>query len=148
MITSFTHKAGCLMILIVDDDETYATGLKKLLEYQGYNDVVIETNASDGLNSIVEKPPGLIILDIMMPIGDNSVLVIGNPDGHSSGLALLKQMKRLDISLDNVLIISVRWEEDFHKELRSLGLKQENILTKPVSAVDVINNVKRLVQSR
>ena len=131
------------MILIVDDDEIYAIGLRDLLKSQGYHDIEIALNGTTGLAAILGTQPDLIILDIMMPYGSNDALAIDNPNGFTTGLALLEQMVLQDISLDNVVVISVKWAEEFHDQLRDLGVK--NILTKPADASDILNCIAQLM---
>jgi DNA-binding response OmpR family regulator len=134
------------MILIVDDDEIYNRGLKELLSRRGYKDIEIALDGFSGLTAILEKQPDLIILDIMMPIGDDVSLAEDNPDGFSTGLVLLKQMKARNISMDNVLVISVRWENNIHQALYDMGISRDNILTKPVNTSVILDNVGRLMQ--
>ena len=54
-------------ILVVDDDQTITVLLKKYLEKNGYEAMVIN-EASEGLELAMTRKPDLIILDVMMPI--------------------------------------------------------------------------------
>jgi two-component system response regulator CpxR len=55
-------------ILIIEDDANIRDVLKLALNFEGY-DVVTAKNGKEGLE-ILEKdaPPGLILLDLMMPV--------------------------------------------------------------------------------
>jgi len=53
-------------ILVVDDDAAVTDLLSLLLKSQGF-DVTATNNSADGLNSIREKQPDLVVLDLMMP---------------------------------------------------------------------------------
>jgi len=53
-------------ILVVDDDTSVTGALKRGLGYEGYA-VDTASNGRDGLEIAYEKPPSLVVLDIMMP---------------------------------------------------------------------------------
>ncbi len=53
-------------ILIVDDDSSITTVLKRGLGYEGYT-VDTAGNGQEGLEIARQRPPDLVILDIMMP---------------------------------------------------------------------------------
>ena len=53
-------------ILVVDDEVKACELLKRFLESKGY-EVIIATNGMAALAMVREKPPQLVILDIMMP---------------------------------------------------------------------------------
>jgi len=53
-------------ILIIDDDPSILTMLKRMLEKAGY-EVDIASNGSEGLKKIESSPPDLLVTDIVMP---------------------------------------------------------------------------------
>jgi CheY-like chemotaxis protein len=53
-------------ILVIDDDPSIVTMLKKMLERAGY-EVDIASNGSEGLEKIESSPPDLLVTDIVMP---------------------------------------------------------------------------------
>ena len=53
-------------ILIIDDDPSILTMLKKMLEKAGY-EVDTASNGSEGLKKIERCPPDLLVTDIVMP---------------------------------------------------------------------------------
>lgn len=53
-------------ILIIDDDPSILTMLKRMLEKAGY-EVDIASNGSEGLKKIEFSPPDLLVTDIVMP---------------------------------------------------------------------------------
>jgi YesN/AraC family two-component response regulator len=53
-------------ILIIDDDPSILTMLKRMLEKAGY-EVDIASNGSEGLEKIESCPPDLLVTDIVMP---------------------------------------------------------------------------------
>lgn len=58
-------RRGSRRILIVDDDEDFATSTTALLRGQGYT-VMWERNGRDGLQRALAEHPDLIVLDVMM----------------------------------------------------------------------------------
>ena len=55
-----------IKILVIDDDTAVTDLLSVLLRSQGF-DVAATNSSSDGLSSIRENEPNLIVLDLMMP---------------------------------------------------------------------------------
>ena len=55
-----------IKILVIDDDTAVTDLLAVLLRSQGF-DVAATNSSSDGLSSIRENEPDLIVLDLMMP---------------------------------------------------------------------------------
>ncbi|MEX2415147.1 MAG: response regulator transcription factor [Paenibacillaceae bacterium] len=53
-------------ILIIDDDITVSTMMRRGLTYEGY-EVVVAADGRAGLLKALERQPDLIILDVMMP---------------------------------------------------------------------------------
>ena len=74
--------ADAKTILIVDDDRELVDGLRMMLERQGYK-VIHAHDGHQGKNTIYDKKPDLVILDMMMPrMGGYPVLehFKGKPD--------------------------------------------------------------------
>src|SRR6266516_1315127 len=55
-------------ILVVDDDPRITELLRRVLAYEDYS-VAIAASGSDALDPALERPPDLIVLDIMLPGG-------------------------------------------------------------------------------
>src|SRR3972149_4129319 len=53
-------------ILAIDDDSNVTSVLKRALGYEGYT-VDIASSGKEGLDIARQRPPDLVILDIMMP---------------------------------------------------------------------------------
>jgi YesN/AraC family two-component response regulator len=61
-------------ILVIDDDPSILTMLKKMLEREGY-EVDTASNGSEGLDKIEDSPPDLLITDIVMPEKEGMELI-------------------------------------------------------------------------
>ena len=59
-------------ILIVDDDPDIAEAARLVLEREGY-EVESATNRLDGMEALVQSPPDLLILDVMMEEPDDGL---------------------------------------------------------------------------
>jgi CheY-like chemotaxis protein len=56
-------------ILVIDDDPAIMDTVSEILTFEGYV-VVTATNGADGLRSVEQSRPALILLDMRMPIMD------------------------------------------------------------------------------
>lgn len=62
-------------ILIIEDSKALAERLQLSLQQEGYN-VRIASNGYEGLKSIKNLPPDLVITDILMPVMDGFEVII------------------------------------------------------------------------
>jgi len=62
------------VILLIDDEKSYAKVIKEALEISGV-EVLLAHNAMDALNLFQQVPPDLILLDVMMPEVDGLSLL-------------------------------------------------------------------------
>ncbi|HEX5439577.1 MAG TPA: response regulator, partial [Ktedonobacterales bacterium] len=53
-------------ILLVDDDPHISQVLRRALAYDGYS-VDVAHNGNDALQKTIERPPDVVVLDIMLP---------------------------------------------------------------------------------
>jgi DNA-binding response OmpR family regulator len=53
-------------VLVVEDDETVSEVVRRYLEREGY-EVETATDGADGLARALERPPDLLVLDLMLP---------------------------------------------------------------------------------
>ena len=54
-------------ILVIEDEETTALAIKRVLESQGEFEVLLACGGESGLLAARTNPPDLILLDILMP---------------------------------------------------------------------------------
>lgn len=68
----------CNHILIVDDDEGIRSSLEAILTFEGYK-VMEATNGKEAFDALTKlgptQAPGLILLDLMMPIMDGKTFL-------------------------------------------------------------------------
>ena len=114
-------------ILVVEDDDHIAEGLKLNLSLQGY-DVIVASDGVSGLQTWKEWSPDLIVLDIMLPGID--------------GLSVLRNI-RLDDERIPILILSARGSAD--DRVKGLAFGVDDYLVKPFDLEEFLLRVERLL---
>jgi len=115
-------------ILVVEDDEHIAEGLKLNLTLQGY-EVGIALNGVAGIQMWREWRPDLIVLDIMLPGID--------------GLSILRNIRLEDEKIP-ILILSAKVDTDY--KVKGLSYGVDDYLTKPFSLEEFLLRVDRLLK--
>jgi DNA-binding response OmpR family regulator len=115
-------------ILIIEDDEHIAQGLKLNLSLQGY-EVSIASEGTSGLRMWKEWNPHLIVLDIMLPGLD--------------GLSVLRHIRVEDEKLP-VLILSAKGGHDDKVKGFSYGV--DDYLAKPFNLEEFLMRIERLMK--
>jgi len=112
-------------ILAVDDEPPILLLLKRNLSARGY-EVITATNGEEALVEIENKPPDLIILDLMMPRKD--------------GLEVTLEVRtRLGLTTP-IIVLSARGEE--RKKVEALDLGADDYLTKPFGMDELVARVR------
>ncbi|MFP2911506.1 response regulator [Pyxidicoccus sp. 3LFB2] len=118
-------------LLVVDDDLDIRDALQDVFELEGYAVLL----AADGLEALaqlrqVERPPHLILLDLMMP----------RMDGFEFREAL-----RHDSSLSDIPVLVA--SADLDVKGAAEGLDVAGWLRKPLDLSELLSTVKRLSQA-
>jgi UDP-3-O-[3-hydroxymyristoyl] N-acetylglucosamine deacetylase len=112
-------------ILVVDDEERVRESVREVLSDEGYR--VVETaDVTRVLDIIDEEKPGLILLDIWMPMAD--------------GIGLLKDIKSKEPQL-NVVMIS--GHGNIHTAVTATKFGAFDFLEKPLSLEGLLLTVRR-----
>lgn len=119
-------------VLVIDDEEHNRTLLKDPLEARGYEVSECE-NAVDALKMIVERPPDVILLDVMMPGMDGFTLC-----------RLLRQ--RPSSKAIPILIITALSERN--ERLMGIQAGASDFLNKPVDLQEVLLRVRNAAQAK
>ena len=117
-------------ILLVEDNEELAAGIRHNLELEGY-DVAWAADGPAGLELAGTDRPDLIILDIMLPKLD--------------GFQVLKAL-RAGGFLGPVLILTARGEEA--DKVRGFRLDADQYVTKPFGLLELLERVRALLRRR
>jgi two-component system alkaline phosphatase synthesis response regulator PhoP len=115
-------------ILIVEDNEKLAIGLRNNLELEGY-EARVATDAASGLALAGELKPDLIILDLMLPDTD--------------GYRLLRRLRDAG-DRSPVLILTALGEEA--DKVRGFRLGADDYVTKPFGLMELLARVDALLR--
>jgi DNA-binding response OmpR family regulator len=110
-------------VLIVEDDEDLAFGLRLNLELEGHV-VHVAHSAQDAITAAAEVRPDLIILDIILPDLD--------------GLSLLSEWRPANPD-PRVIVLSGKAEES--TKIAALRLGADDYITKPFSLLELLERV-------
>ncbi len=115
-------------ILVVEDNNDLAFGLRNNFEIEGY-EVCVESNGKHGLERAQTANPDLIILDLMLPGLD--------------GFHFLRDLRAGGSGIP-VLILTARGEEA--DKVRGLKLGADDYVTKPFGVLELIARVEALLR--
>ena len=115
-------------ILIVEDNETLALGLRTSLEVEGYK-VECVTDGNDGLAWLEHNNPDLIVLDLMLP-GLNGFEVLRRYRGRGGAAA--------------VLILSARDQEV--DKVQGFRIGADEYVVKPVGVLEFLARVDAILR--
>jgi len=118
---------GKYRILVIEDDEHIAEGLKLNLSLQGYS-VQIAANGFSGLQLWKEWRPSLIVLDIMLPGID--------------GLSVLQNIRLVDEQLPILILSAKSASED---KVKGLSFGVDDYLSKPFDLEEFLLRIERLL---
>jgi len=115
-------------ILIIEDEEEMALGLKDNLEYEGH-EVSIAEDGETGLQMALDNPPDLIILDIMLP--------------KKSGYDVCKELRARKVITPIIMLTSRGQEID---KVLGLELGADDYITKPFSVRELLARIHAVLR--
>jgi two-component system, OmpR family, alkaline phosphatase synthesis response regulator PhoP len=115
-------------ILVIEDNEDLAFGLRNNLEIEGY-EVDLATDGLVGLERVRERRPDLVVLDLMLPGLD--------------GYRVLRQMRDDEITTP-VLVLTARGEEG--DKVRGFRLGADDYVTKPFGVLELMARIDALLR--
>lgn len=119
-------------LLIVDDDEDFAHAAATVLRSSGH-EVVIKLEPDDAVRSMEQRPPDLVVLDVMFP------------EDSSAGFALARTIRHHKDNLNDIPVLMLtavnqRFPLGFSsRDIDSEWLPVSDFLEKPVD-LDVFSN--------
>ncbi|HEB84428.1 MAG TPA: response regulator transcription factor [Bacteroidetes bacterium] len=115
-------------ILIVEDEEHIAHGLKLNLEAEGFM-TAIAREGNEAIEAILEDEPDLVLLDVMLP--------------GASGFEVCDRVRAAGSRVP-ILFLTARTAED--DRVRGLQLGGDDYLTKPFSVREVITRIRAMLR--
>ncbi len=121
-----------MRILVVEDEEAIAKGLRFNFEREGYQVDV----AGDGENALelyesAQPPIDLVVLDLMLPL--------------MSGYEICKTLRRLDTEIPILALTARTLSED---KIQAFDCGVDQYMTKPFSLPELLSRVRNLLDRR
>lgn len=117
-------------ILVVDDDPAVTSLLRRGFTYEGYEAHTVGSG-DEALQAARDRPPDLVILDIMMPGID--------------GLEVCRRLREADATLPILLLTAKDAPGD---QIKGLDIGGDDYVTKPFSFEVLAARVRALLRSR
>jgi class 3 adenylate cyclase len=131
--SSSARALGCRgLVLVVDDDETNRMLLRDPLEAHGY-DIIEAENGEQALTEVEQRPPDVILLDVMMP----------RMDGFEVCRRLKKDGRTAHIPILMVTALSERMER-----LMGIAAGASDFLSKPIDLQELTLRVNHAVHAK
>jgi two-component system, OmpR family, response regulator MprA len=124
-----SNRGASQKILVIDDDKSITSFLRRALSYSGYS-VEVRENGQLGLQSALESPPDLVVLDIMMP----------GMDGY-------EVCRRLRAAGD-VPILMLTAKDEVRDRVRGLDVGADDYLVKPFALEELQARIRALLRRR
>ena len=115
-------------ILVVDDDPRITNLLRRILAYEGYS-VAVAASGEDALKRTLERPPDLIVLDVMLP-----------------GLDGLEVVRRLRLAEDLVPVLMLTARDAVGDRVKGLDIGADDYLIKPFAPEELVARVKAMMR--
>src|SRR5262249_2103138 len=115
-------------ILVVDDDPHITDLVRRILAYEGYS-LAVAATGDEALARTLERPPDLIVLDIMLP-----------------GVDGLEVTRRLRAAGDNVPILLLTAKDAISDRVEGLHTGADDYVIKPFAPEELLARVEALLR--
>jgi two-component system response regulator MprA len=124
-----TNRGAGQRILVIDDDKSITSFLRRALSYSGYT-VEVRESGQVGLQAALESPPDLVVLDVMMP-----------------GLDGYEVCRRLRAAGD-IPILMLTAKDEVRDRVRGLDVGADDYLVKPFALEELQARIRALLRRR
>ena len=115
-------------LLVVDDDPRITELLRRIFAYEGYS-VAVAATGREALDRTLERPPDLIVLDLLLP-----------------GIDGLEVARRLREAGDNVPILMLTARDAVEHRVEGLTVGADDYVVKPFAPEELVARVKALLR--
>ena len=115
-------------VLIVEDDSSLLFGLKKNLQFEGY-EVLTASDGEAGLGLAVDERPDLIILDVMLP--------------RMNGFEVCEVLRSNKVETPVIFLTAKALESD---KVTGLTLGGDDYKTKPFSVAELLARIQTVLR--
>ncbi len=121
-----------MRILVVEDEEAIAKGLRFNFEREGYQvDVAGDGPTALELYESAQPPVDLVVLDLMLPM--------------MSGYEICRSLRRLDLDIPILALTARTLSED---KIQAFDVGVDQYMTKPFSLPELLSRVRNLLDKR
>lgn len=113
-------------ILVVEDEPDIARGIKDALEFEGF-DVTSTGLGRDGIRTVRERAPDLVVLDLMLP--------------DVNGFTVAEEIRAIP-SLVPIIMLTARSQES--DKIRGLEVGADDYVTKPFSIGELVARINAI----
>ena len=117
-------------ILVVDDDPEIRDFVKANLEREGF-EIEVAGSGAEALELAGERPPALVLLDVMMPGMD--------------GLTTLRHLRN-DVPTANVPVVMLTAKPQAAERVKGLDLGADDYITKPFEIDELVARVRSVIR--
>jgi adenylate cyclase len=131
--SSSARALGCRgLVLVVDDDEANRTLLRDPLEVHGY-EIIEAENGEHALQKVEQRPPDVILLDVMMP--------------HMDGFEVCRRLKK-DPRTAPIPILMITALSERMERMMGIAAGASDFLSKPVDLQELTLRVGHAAQTK
>ncbi len=118
-------------ILVVDDEESVLNLLKRILNRNGYNNVILANSAEGALDVLGREDVSVVLTDVKMPGMD--------------GISLLDRIKEIN---DSIIVIIVTAFGSIDQAVECMKKGAHDFITKPFSSDIIILSIEKALKDR
>ena len=119
-------------ILIVDDQPANVTLIEKMLDIDGYINVIATTDPTQVESIYLEQNSDLILLDLNMPEMD--------------GYQVLAKIREVDPNYPPIIVLTA--QSDRESRIKALSLGARDFLAKPFDRVELMTRIRNMLEVR
>ena len=125
-----SNRGASQKILVIDDDKSITSFLRRALSYSGYS-VEVKESGQLGLQSALESPPDLVVLDVMIA-------------GHGR----LRGLPATSSAAGDVPILMLTAKDEVRDRVRGLDVGADDYLVKPFALEELQARIRALLRRR
>lgn len=119
-------------ILIVDDQPANVTLIEKMLDIDGYINVISTTDPTQVESMYMEQNSDLVLLDLNMPVMD--------------GYQVLSKIREVDPDYPPIIVLTA--QSDRESRIKALDLGARDFLAKPFDRVELMTRIRNMLEVR
>ena len=119
-------------ILIVDDQPANVTLIEKMLDIDGYLNVISTTDPTQVESIYLEQNSDLVLLDLNMPVMD--------------GYQVLSKIREVDPDYPPIIVLTA--QSDRESRIKALDLGARDFLAKPFDRVELMTRIRNMLEVR